>query len=548
MQNSSDLRSDARSTLQQSLTELKTKYRSTKFILVLDDQVAPIFSSLFSMSELMENNIVLVERYSLKRKPLTSYHAIYLLGPDAEIGTFMADWEKEPKYAAPHVFFTFACNTASLNKLEQAPSIVDRILTFKFLYLHFTPIDPFTFFANCPAAFNSLYSPGPKLSLDKAYTQMLHGLISFFFTIRAKPLVAYDKKFTNCANFAKKFINDMDEQMNSFPPEIQQTFNQNNTLLVIIPRGSDPVAPLLHQFTFEAMVYEHYKVEDGVYKIKPEDPHSYLSLDYYYDTTYKELRYVHMENLIDNVRMLAQPFLDLQKQQQGTPQEKTEANRKITQCRQQYDQIISAFNVCIEIVESKVTKAVMDASAYEQTMASGMKNADTKFKPSKVELSQFLSRNDINEEDKVRLLTIYAMTGKKMPPNEIQRTMQSAGIDTKYKNAAINADTIVEEIERKKKYDKEAYTTSKYIPYVSEVLHNAIDKKLHKKDFEIPESSARYQNIVLFMMGGISFMELREINEIRSKTRGMKIYVGSTGPLTPMSYVKEIGGLKDHPQ
>lgn len=548
MNKNNDIRESARATLQQAFTDIKSRYRSTKFILVLDDSIVQIISSIFDMSELMKNNIVLVERYSLKRRPLQHYHAIYLFGPDVDIQNFIDDWT-EPMYSAPHVLFTFAANENILNTLQSNPHVVDHILTFKFLYIHFRPLDPLTFCVDCPNTLNSMYSPSPKDSLGKTDSFIVQGLLSFFFTIRTKPHVAYSKNSPPCESLAHQFTGTLEHTIETLPQDIASSFTQNNTLLVIIPRGDDPVAPLLHQFTFEAMVYEYYDVVNSIYTINPKDSHAFLSLDYYYDETYKEIRYVHYERLIDTVRARAQPFLDLQaKQREGNVTEKKEANRKIAQNRKQYDQCISEFQVSLEIVDRKVTRAVMDSSEYEQNMASGWKDRDTKFKPSKVELSQMLSRNDLSETDKMRILAIYSMVGNSLSPSDIQRTLQSAGISESNRDTALNASLVNDKVERKNKYDKEQYTTSKYIPYISEVTSNAIDNKLPSKYFDLPSPLGKYSNIVIFVMGGVSCMELREVNEIRTKIRAVKVYVGSTGLLTPQEYLKQIGELRTNPQ
>ena len=560
--NEFDIRKEARSTVSEALKEIKEKFKNVKFIMVLDDAVDQILTSLFSMSELMEYNIVLIERYSLKRKPLTAYHAIYFFGPDVDVTHFINDWEKEPKYAAPHVLFTFAASSECLQKLQSKPSVVDHILTFKFLYMHFIPMDPFTFITPSLNCFNSMYAPGPSIPMEKINSEIMQGLVSFFFTIKCKPAVAYNKKFKPCETFAEQFSTVMNATFDSLPNDLQQKFHQTDTLLLIIGRGDDPVAPLLHQFTFEAMLYEYYNVKNHELKMdsqnskakanqdaEPDENTNIMSLDYYYENTFRELRYVHCENLIDHAKCIAAKYIELQKQK-SSPDRKLqqEATRKITNERKTYNQVISEYSIILEIMEKKITTAITEVSEYEQKMASGMENQDDKFKPSKVVLSQFLSRNDLSELDKIRLFAMYGMIVKKVTPKDIQNTFKSAGIDIqKYRDMVLNSSLVVTDIDRKSKYDKDGYTTSKYIPYVSELVKGAIDKKLPKKNMEIPELPSTLQNLVVFVMGGISYMELREINEIRDKVRGMKIFVGSTNTLTPKLYLEQIGKLKNNP-
>lgn len=542
-----DLRECSRNILLKSFSDIRNQYKNTRFILVLDDAIVPIISSIFDMTELMEHNIVLCERYVLVRRPLQHYHAIYLLGPSVDIQPFIDDWKSDPKYSAPHVLFTYEPDESVLSKLHQSPSVVDHILTFKNLYIHFRPFDPMTFLLDLPCVFNSLYSTGPKYTLGKANQFMLQSLVSFFFAAKLRPVVAYDKTSSACQGFAAQFESKMTDLMRELQEKNLSKDFQGNTLLIILHRGDDAVAPLLHQFTFEAMVYEYYDVKDEIYTIDPKNKDDFLSLDYYYDQSYKDIRYVHMSSLMNTVKARSEEYRALHNLSiNGTLDEKREAQRKITRVRKNYNQTISEFSVALELTQDKVTELVMESAAFEQNMVSGMKNETEAFKLQKIDLSSFLKKS-LSPVDKMRLIAIYTMITKPMGESEVQRTLQSAGLPDDYWNTTMNASLVKGKVKRHNKYDKTRYTTDKYVPYVSEIAQNAVAKKLPADDFELPESSGRYQNIVIYVMGGISCMELREIDEIRNKNRGSRIYVGSTQLLTPQIYLDQIAELRDNP-
>jgi hypothetical protein len=91
---------------------------------------------------------------------------------------------------------------------------------------------------------------------------------------------------------------------------------------------------------------------------------------------------------------------------------------------------------------------------------------------------------------------------------------------------------------------KDAYPMDKYIPLVSDVVQQAVEGKLDPKAFEFTPHSGRYQNIVLFIVGGISFMELRWCDIARSKLKGPKLYVGSTTYLLPRAFLAQASQFK----
>jgi syntaxin-binding protein 1 len=54
-------------------------------MMVLDEKSAKIISSHFKLSELLEKNILSIEKLELNRKPFPKMQAIYFLSPDSEI-------------------------------------------------------------------------------------------------------------------------------------------------------------------------------------------------------------------------------------------------------------------------------------------------------------------------------------------------------------------------------------------------------------------------------------------------------------------------------
>ncbi|KAH0795443.1 putative acetylcholine regulator unc-18 [Histomonas meleagridis] len=537
-----DIRSIAREPILKTLDELHKKYKDTKFILVLDVPSIPIISALFTMSELIQNGVVLIEKYDLQREPFPLYHAIYLLGPNTSIANFIKDFESQPKYAAPHLLFSYAPSGVVIDELNNSP-VVNRILTFKSLYIQFTPMDHHTFLVNSPEALNSFYSPSPRVNLSLACDHMISGLISFFFSIRSSPLVSFEKSTQKCVQFANEFQRQFTETYDSFPPEIKSEFSNNATLLLIIPRGADPVAPLLHQFTFEAMIYDHFSIDNETVQLEEGKPDSTLSLNVYEDPSYEEYRYVHLGELLPFVQQRSRRFQELHQQTlSNDPKVKTEAIKKISREKDLYNQTINRYSMAVKLSEINERSGLVPFAEYEQTIATGLKDGN-KVKASSLELSQQLTKPQIKESDKIRLLAIYNIKGNQMSETELSRNMESAGIREEYTPVFRNLQMYIGKgVKRspKKVLIPGAYSSDKYNPLVAEAVSDANNGSLDPDTFSIPPHNGKYKNIVLFMIGGISFMELRELNKLRSRMKGTKLWVGSSNSLYPKSFVEQL--------
>ena len=77
-------------------------------VLVMDDESTRVISSILTMYDIMEQNISLVEKLSMKRQNFPDMDVIYLVAPKTEsVRLVLADFESKSKakYKKVHLFF-----------------------------------------------------------------------------------------------------------------------------------------------------------------------------------------------------------------------------------------------------------------------------------------------------------------------------------------------------------------------------------------------------------------------------------------------------------
>ena len=77
-------------------------------VLVMDDESTRVISSILTMYDIMERNVSLVERLSMKRQNFPEMDVVYLISPKTEsVRLVLSDFESKgkAKYKNVHLFF-----------------------------------------------------------------------------------------------------------------------------------------------------------------------------------------------------------------------------------------------------------------------------------------------------------------------------------------------------------------------------------------------------------------------------------------------------------
>jgi len=213
-------------------------------------------------------------------------------------------------------------------------------------------------------------------------------------------------------------------------------------VLLITDRSMDLMAPLLHEFTYQAMAHDllplkeipkvtfHMKINEGTGAEEEKDMEIVES-----DKVWVENRHRHMKDTIDKLmsdfnKFLAQNPNFTDQPTDGAPS--LNAIRDMIAGLPQFQQMKEAYSLHLtmaqEVMNIFQSNKLSDIASIEQTMATGL---DEDYKKPKNVLDQVVRLLDdpaVTKEDRLRLIAIYIMYRDGIIPEDIQRLLAHAAL------------------------------------------------------------------------------------------------------------------------
>eukprot|EP00326_Haptolina_ericina_P017194 CAMPEP_0181195132 /NCGR_PEP_ID=MMETSP1096-20121128/14712_1 /TAXON_ID=156174 ORGANISM="Chrysochromulina ericina, Strain CCMP281" /NCGR_SAMPLE_ID=MMETSP1096 /ASSEMBLY_ACC=CAM_ASM_000453 /LENGTH=566 /DNA_ID=CAMNT_0023284691 /DNA_START=96 /DNA_END=1796 /DNA_ORIENTATION=+ len=561
------------------------------------------------MSELLDDNIQLVENITmrdksdayLKRQPMPGMSALYFITPTVEsVNRFLFDYRnrKSPMYGPVHLFFTSRLSDALLSKIKQSPAI-EKVSSFKELNVEFILEEENMLTLKAPHALPALFKPEESTADSDLKQQEFYRFASQIATLCASlgenPHIRHDNKqvATSVAAILQEKLDDMAGPGSSFPSRILPD-SQRPTLL-LLDRSFDPLTPLLHEFTYQAMTHDQLSVQDGRYV------YSYVNnsnqtvtkevLLNETDPLWKRTRHMHLADLTTLLHKEYKDFIRANKDtanlKKGSDQDLKSLSAGI-KGMPKFQEETARYSLHISITSELVRKynegSQEKIAMLEQDMATGETKDKKPHKTALADLKALLQLNDLpsplSAEDKMRLLMIYVITQDGIKSEERRQLMSLANISPEDQLTILNLVNLGVTMMQgtKKKVPKKGahlaeatYDVSRYVPPLKRLLEDAFSSGLSTTDYpftrqpsaspddvQVNDGSRRQaklaastgstavvtsRRMIVFILGGATQSEARSIHEV-TKSLGREIILGSTSMLTPSSYLTSLKQLR----
>ncbi|KAJ3092002.1 vacuolar sorting protein VPS33/slp1 [Quaeritorhiza haematococci] len=434
-------------------------------VMVVDSYALKILSAACTMPDILDEQVTLVEKLQQQRQPYPQMEAVYFMAPVQESIQIMIDDFKRsrPLYAAAHLYFTSSLPDRLLEKIKLSP-VLSKVKSLKELNVDFIAYESKAFLFEQPQSMWAVYNP-PSASLQTYELETIaKRLTSVLATLGEYPYIRYydapqHKLITSTsvtaetptAKLAELLQTELDTMCrldSTYPPKT----NHQRAILLILDRSVDMLAPLLHEFSYEAMMTDMLPLEDGKYRYESADGSNLIQFDEREDQVWTKTRHWHiadvMEHLAEEVKKFATDNKAAQYEldkdgRNGSSMDKLQQMKETMASLPQYQELKKKYaihtNVCQDCMEEYNARKLEKVATIEQNIATG-ETADGR--PPKFVLMDVLPLLDdpnISHDDKVRLVMLYIVSQPNgIPDDDRQKLIDRANLTLEERQAVHN--------------------------------------------------------------------------------------------------------------
>ncbi|ODV92477.1 hypothetical protein CANCADRAFT_87224 [Tortispora caseinolytica NRRL Y-17796] len=536
-------------------------------ILLLDAETTQIVSMVFSQSQLLQRQVYLVDRLDNNREKMKHLKCIVFIRPTQESIRNLAQELYAPCYGEYHVYTS---NIISKSGLEQIAEADDLELVTKVIELFADQlvVSPSLFSLNITIPRLLEFGSSPTQWNPQALDRATQGILATLLALKKKPVIRYQSN----SERARKLASYVQQSVQAERPLFDFRASDTPPILLFLDRKNDPVTPLLLPWTYQAMVHELLNIQNGtvdlsnVPDIRPELKQIVLTEES--DPFFKRNVFLNFGDLGSTIKDYVDHF-----------QAKTQSNKQIEsiadmkrfvedypEFRRLSGNVSKHVTLVSELSRKVESESLLDVSELEQSLAcNDAHNQDLKT------LQSLIQSSKVTDDAKVRLVALYALRYEGNPNNQIRVLMEllvTLGVP-KEKTDVIStllrvagasqrlhdpysSDSIFSRARSGftgLKGVENVYT--QHLPLLEKILSWLIKGKLRMDQYpyadgstSVPQSTVstkeRPQDIIVFMVGGVTYEEALLIHKISETMPGVRIVLGGTSILRSQLYLDQL--------
>lgn len=436
---------------------------------------------------------------------------------------------------------------------------------------------------------------------------MGHQIAGVCITLGEYPKVRYYRPRTpiheasvlsaHLARFVSEELDEYAQWNPNFPPPSSRP----QGVVLVTDRSMDVMAPLVHEFTYQAMAHDLLDIQDGdktTYRMtvnegtaEAEEKDMELSDK---DRVWLDNRHRHMKDTIDKLMSDFQKFLSQNASFTDAEADTTNLNTikdmlaglpQFQEMKEIYSLHLSMAQECMNIFANR---KLPDIASSEQTMATGYDEDFRKPKEVLLAVVRLLDDDAITQSDRLRLIIVYVLYRDGVIMEDIKRLLAHAALPPQDGEILNNLELLggrttrglkdpkrdtmpLFPIDVKNAVPNEEYSLSRFQPVLKPLLEHLCRGTLDQtafpyvkppldpnEDMVVGQGSLRAakpswagagrrvpenrQRIIIFMAGGATFSESRVCYEV-GNALSRDVFLATSHMLTPKLFTRQLGDL-----
>lgn len=418
-----------------------------------------VMSNVMGMYDLMEQRVTLVESISKKRAPFHDMAVIYVISATQQnIAQIIQDYspsqeikktqqqQQRPLYG-PAVFI-YTLNKLPpdlLDPIKSCRPLLKSIRALREINVDFVAKENRAFHFDMPMCLRELFFSSRSTSSTVLAT-IVDKLVTVCATLNEYPHIRYPANSTICQSLAEAFHRQMNEFVAAAPSwwyyGMQGHMERDRSTLLLLDRSIDVLSPLMHEFTYQAMVNDLLPIDDDKISYKAESVTKDVLLNDN-DELWVEFRSRHIADVIQTLSSRIREIMNsdtgaklaIDSGKSLTISEMASALKQLPEYQEVISKLSQHMHVSHQCMSVFTREKLLDLAELEQTLATGVTEEGRT--PKLSELS-----DQVEEQlrgmppchksiSALRLLCIFALTQKGVNAANLNKLLSIAQADSR---------------------------------------------------------------------------------------------------------------------
>lgn len=575
-------------------------------VLVLDETTKKIIDNVVKEDDILNQNIANIEQIEERREMNPTMDAIYILSPQPHIvDCLLADFDRR-RYKKSFLVWIDLLDPQLRRRIDSSPQAQQQRAGYETLYIDFFPRESHLITFRDPWSFPILYHPACNHLVREHMQNLAQKITGICVSLGEYPKVRYYRPrnplheasvlCSHLARFIQEELDNYAQWNQGFPPPSSRP----QSVLMIADRSMDLMAPIVHEFTYQAMAHDLLPIKEGdkttfhmtinSRSANPEEKDMELQEK---DKVWVENRHRHMKDTIDKLMGDFQKFLDQNPNFTDQNGDTTSLNaiKDMLAGLPQFQEMKDAYSLHLTMAEECMNvfqqHKLPDLASVEQSLATGLDEDFRKPKNILEQVVRLLDDESIVTSDRLRLIIAYILYRDGVILEDVKRLLAHANLPPQQGEIISNLEMLGARITHglkdirqtppplfpitKNTAQLEEYALSRFEPNLKHMLDSLCTGTLDptvfpyvkppldpNEDMMTGQASLRAakpswagagrrvvenrQRIIVFMAGGATYSESRACYEVSAK-HGRDVFLATSHMVTPSLFIRQVGDL-----
>lgn len=526
--------------------------------LLLDSVTTKIVSVVYSQTQILEQEVYLVEQLGKSHEPMNHLKAIVAVQPTEANADLLIREIREPKFSEYHVFFTNIVSKDILTRIARADEheVIRQVQEY---YADFSAINEEFFHLGIENSISLSAPLSRTLETSNIFDKNINGVLAFLLSSKRRPSHI---RYQAGSELARRVASELSSRIDR--DDIFDFRRQEGPMLLILDRRDDPITPLLTQWTYQAMVHELLGLKNnrvilrGVPNISKDLEEVVLSPTQ--DEFFSQHRFANFGDLGESVKHLLAEYQASAKMNENinSIQDMQAFLMRYPAFRAKSLNVSKHVAIMSELARLTDHCQLLDISQLEQDIACANEHGNHKR-----ELYERIQNSKVQNADKLRLTLLFLIRYESYDEvRELKSKLSEKGLssqqlaivdamleyagESKRSPGLFSSGGIMAKISKTltssllEDAPKNVYT--QHQPVLSYTLEAISKNKLKDSSFPIVWGNpiARPSEIVVFIVGGATYEEATKVAEFNASNQGIRVILGGSNIHNSTSFIKEV--------